>query len=100
MHPLRGKISFISLLSNLKRLPRSLWFALPRCGSVAEDVHGQSASGEDLVVEAANIEVVAELVFGVGAEFQDFQLSDFVAQRLLVGFETLIQIPQQFSVVM
>jgi hypothetical protein len=44
--------------------------------------------------------VVAELVFGVGAEFQDFQLSDFVAQRLLVGFETLIQIPQQFSVVM
>jgi hypothetical protein len=47
-----------------------------------EDVEGQGAGVDDLVVEGADVEFRAEGLLRAGAEFENLQLADFVAESL------------------
>jgi hypothetical protein len=42
-----------------------LLFGDPSVDAILEDVQGESAAGENLIMEGAEVELVAELVFGV-----------------------------------
>lgn len=54
----------------------------PVVNAFFEDIHGECATIEDFIVESAKIEFVAQLILGVLAEVEDFQLTDFVAESL------------------
>ena len=47
-----------------------------------EDIERKSAAVEDFVVEGANVEFIAELIFGVLAKSKNLQLSEFVSESL------------------
>ena len=54
----------------------------PRVDPLIEHVERQCARIDHLVVKRANVELVAQRLLGAVAQFQDFQLADFVGQRL------------------
>ncbi len=47
----------------------------PGSDSGVEDVEGQGAGVDDLIVEGAEVELRAEGLLGAGAEFEDFELA-------------------------
>ena len=48
----------------------------------AQHIHGKRAAGKYLIVEAADVEFVSQLIFRILAKPQNLKLSDFVAERL------------------
>jgi hypothetical protein len=54
----------------------------PGGDSGVEDVEGQCAGVNDLIVEGAEIEFWPQCFFGAGAEFEDFELTQLVAESL------------------
>jgi len=54
----------------------------PGIDALLEDVHRKGTIAENFVVESADVELVAELILGVLAETENFQLADFVAESL------------------
>src|SRR5271167_1682425 len=47
-----------------------------------KDVQGEGATTEDLIVEGTNVKFGAELILGVLAKLENFQLSEFVSKSL------------------
>src|SRR5260370_27639013 len=54
----------------------------PRPDAFAEHVHRKGAGAEDLVVELADVEPLAELLPGLLAQLGDLELADLVAEGL------------------
>src|ERR1039458_6397526 len=75
-------------LPGLGRLPASLLrrggFLLrdPRIDAVAQHVQRQGAGVQHLIVEGAQVEVIAQSRLGPLAQLQDFELPDLVGQSL------------------
>ena len=51
----------------------------PLFNTLLEDVHGERAAIEDFIVESTDVEFVTELILGVLAKVQNFELANFVA---------------------
>jgi len=57
-------------------------FGDPFVDAILEGVQGEGAAGENLIMEGAEIELVAELVFGIFAKLENLHLADLVAKSL------------------
>src|SRR5580692_2332497 len=78
----------LSLLAGTRVSPRRrqsglrLLLSDPFVNARAEHVHWKRSARKHFIVEATQVEFVAQLVLRVLAELENFQLSDFVAKRL------------------
>ena len=57
-------------------------FGDPFMDAIRECVQGEGASEENLIMKGAEVELVAELVFGIFAKLENFHLADLVAKSL------------------
>jgi len=57
-------------------------FGDPVMDAILEDVQGEGAAEENLIMEGAEVELIAELDFGIFAKLENLQLADLVAKSL------------------